>query len=113
MMRSHTCGELRKGHVGQVVELCGWVDTLRDHGGLIFIDLRDRFGITQVIFDPRDSQDAWNVAQSAKSEYVLRITGSVEPRPAEMINEKRETGDLSTMEDPAALQQVVEAMIRG
>ena len=94
MMRSHTCGELRKGHVGQVVELCGWVDTLRDHGGLIFIDLRDRFGITQVIFDPRDSQDAWNVAQSAKSEYVLRITGSVEPRPAEMINEKRETGEI-------------------
>ncbi len=94
MMRSHTCGELRKGHVGQIVELCGWVDTIRDHGGLIFIDLRDRFGITQVIFDPRDSQDAWNVAQAAKSEYVLRIVGSVEPRPAEMINEKRETGEI-------------------
>ncbi|MBP7275107.1 MAG: aspartate--tRNA ligase [Kiritimatiellae bacterium] len=92
MMRSHTCGELRKGHAGQAVELCGWVDTLRDHGGLIFIDLRDRYGITQVLFDPRDSQEAWNIAQSAKSEYVLRISGTVEPRPSDMINDKRETG---------------------
>ena len=94
MMRTHHCGELRKTHVGQHVELCGWVDTVRDHGGLIFIDLRDRYGITQAIFDPRDAQDAWDVAQSTRSEYVIRVAGVVECRPADMVNPKRDTGEI-------------------
>ena len=56
MMRTHTCGQLRATDNGRAVELCVWVDTVRDHGGLIFIDLRDRFGLTQVVFDPKDSR---------------------------------------------------------
>lgn len=94
MMRTHTCGELRLTDVGARVALCGWVDTVRDHGGVIFIDLRDRYGITQVIFDPRDSQEAWNIAQSTRSEYVIRIEGRVEPRPPAMANPKLATGEI-------------------
>ena len=94
MMRTHTCGELRKSHVGQRVKLCGWVETVRDHGGVIFIDLRDRFGLTQVIFDPRDSRDAWDVAQSTHGEYVIGIGGVVESRPPEMANLKLATGEI-------------------
>jgi aspartyl-tRNA synthetase len=94
MMRSHTCGELRPSHAGHHVELCGWVDTVRDHGGLIFIDLRDRHGLTQVVFDPRDSQEALDTAQATRSEYVIRIAGVVEPRPADMVNPKLPTGGI-------------------
>ncbi len=92
MMRTHTCGELRAEHAGQQVALCGWADTVRDHGGLIFIDLRDRYGITQVTFDPKDSQAAWDAAQAARGEYVLRVAGTVQLRPPEMVNSKLETG---------------------
>ena len=67
MMRTHTCGQLRKQDEGKTVKLCGWVDTVRDHGGVIFIDLRDRYGVTQVIFDPRDSKEAWDIAQSTRA----------------------------------------------
>ncbi len=92
MMRTHTCGELRAEHAGQTVTLCGWADTVRDHGGLIFIDLRDRYGLTQVTFDPKDSQAAWDAAQSARGEFVLRVTGVVQPRPPEMVNPRLATG---------------------
>jgi len=91
-MRSHTCGELREGDIGKRVRLCGWVDRVRDHGGVIFIDLRDRYGITQVIFDPKDSQSAWDVAQAARSEFVIQAEGVVEARPPDMANEKLSTG---------------------
>jgi len=92
MLRSHTCGELRHTDVGQTVRLCGWVNTVRDHGGLIFIDLRDRYGMTQVIFDPKDSQAAWDLAQATRPEYVIRIAGVVEARPADMVNPRLATG---------------------
>jgi len=94
MMRSHTCGELRSEHAGREVTLCGWADTIRDHGGLVFIDLRDRYGITQTVFDPRDSSEAWTIAQQVKPEYVIRIRGVVEPRPPEMVNPKLPTGEI-------------------
>ena len=94
MMRTHTCGELRKEHVGARVRLCGWVETVRDHGGVIFIDLRDRYGLTQVIFDPRDSREAWDLSQTTRGEYVIQIEGVVEPRPADMVNPKLATGDI-------------------
>ncbi len=92
MMRTHTCGELRKENIGVRVRLCGWVDTVRDHGGVIFIDLRDRYGLTQVIFDPRDSQEAWDLSQTTRGEYVIQVEGDVEARPPEMENEKLATG---------------------
>jgi aspartyl-tRNA synthetase len=94
MMRTHTCGELRKEHVGARVRLCGWVETVRDHGGVIFIDLRDRYGLTQVIFDPRDSREAWDLSQTTRGEYVIQIEGVVELRPADMANPKLATGDI-------------------
>lgn len=94
MMRSHHCGELRLGDAGRTVDLCGWADTIRDHGGLVFIDLRDRYGITQVVFDPRDSSEAWTVAQQVRPEYVIRVRGVVEPRPADMVNPKLSTGEV-------------------
>lgn len=94
MMRTHTCGELKKKDVGATVELSGWVDTVRDHGGILFIDLRDRWGITQVIYDPEDSQDAWQIAQQVHSEYVLHARGVVEARPDDMINPRLPTGEI-------------------
>ena len=93
-MRTHTCGELRTAHVGETVRLCGWVETVRDHGGVIFIDLRDRYGLTQVIYDPQDSIEAFNIAESTRGEFVLQIEGDVEARPADMVNEKIPTGGI-------------------
>jgi aspartyl-tRNA synthetase len=99
MMRSHTCGELRAADVGRKVTLAGWVDTVRDHGGIIFVDLRDRYGLTQVIFDPRDSQEAKATAESTRGEYVIQIEGVVEKRPADMVNPKLPTGEIEIRSD--------------
>ncbi len=93
-MRTHTCGELTKAQLEQRVKLCGWVDTVRDHGGVIFIDLRDRYGLTQIIFDPNDSREAWDLAQSTRGEFVIQAEGSVEARPDEMANPRLATGEI-------------------
>ena len=93
-MRTHTSGELRPADAGAKVNLCGWVDSVRDHGGLIFIDLRDRYGLTQCVFDPQDSQAAWDAAQACRAEYVVRISGEVRVRPPEMVNERIATGGI-------------------
>ena len=79
-MRSHKCGELNSTHLGEQVELCGWVHRRRDHGGVIFIDLRDRAGLVQVVFDP-DSPETFAMAETVRSEYVLQIQGTVRNRP--------------------------------
>lgn len=93
MFRTHTCGALRPVHEGQEVTLAGWVHRRRDHGPLIFIDLRDRYGITQVVFD--DAHPAAHaVASEVRSEYVLEVTGQVAHRPPESINTELATGEI-------------------
>ncbi|MDR3559678.1 MAG: OB-fold nucleic acid binding domain-containing protein, partial [Candidatus Pacebacteria bacterium] len=94
MMRTHTCGELKKKNVGQTVALAGWVHRRRDHGGVIFIDLRDRYGLTQIKFDPAIDEKAWQEADRLRSEWVLKITGVVLARPDDMVNQKMETGEV-------------------
>ncbi|GAB1410710.1 aspartate--tRNA ligase [Desulfovibrionales bacterium] len=90
--RSHTCGDLNQNHEGQNVCLMGWVQYRRDHGGLIFIDLRDRYGLTQVVFSPDLAPQAHERAHVLRTEYVLAITGVVRKRPDDMINTKLATG---------------------
>ncbi|MEG3028768.1 MAG: aspartate--tRNA ligase [Oscillospiraceae bacterium] len=88
MLRTHTCGELRQSHIGSTVSLCGWVDTIRDHGGVIFIDLRDQYGITQVVFHNQA------VMEGVGTETVIRAVGTVMPRENEAVNEKLATGSV-------------------
>lgn len=92
--RTHTCGELRKTHIAKTVTLNGWVDVRRDLGGVIFVDLRDRYGITQVIFAPQHDNEAYELAKSIRSEFVLSVTGIVEIRPEGTINPGIPTGDI-------------------
>lgn len=94
MYRSHTCNELTNSHEGLEVELCGWVHRRRDHGGMIFIDLRDRYGLTQVVSDPVNFAEAHNLMNSVRSEFVLRIKGKVRLRPAGQDNPALETGSV-------------------
>src|SRR5512135_2953621 len=94
MLRTHTCGELNKGHAGQEVVLCGWVHRRRDHGKLIFIDIRDRYGMTQVMFSPKDAPSAHQVAMGLRSEFVIRLAGVVNLRPKNNINPKIPTGEV-------------------
>ncbi len=97
MLKSHSCGELRKNHAGQKVTLAGWLHRRRDHGGKVFIDLRDRDGIVQVVFDPQISQEAYQVAGSLRSEYVIQVTGEVTTRPEGTENPKLATGDVEVV----------------
>jgi len=92
MLRTHTCGELTDKDVGKKVTLCGWVHSRRDHGKLIFIDLRDREGLTQVVFIPRKDSDMNKIAAELRSEYVVTIKGTVGLRPAGTVNPKLSTG---------------------
>ena len=95
-MRSHKCGELNTQHLGQTVALCGWVHRRRDHGGVIFIDLRDRAGLVQVVFDP-DLAESFAIAESVRSEYVLRIEGVVRDRPEGTHNANMFTGQIEVL----------------
>jgi aspartyl-tRNA synthetase len=92
MFRTHTCGQLRSEHEGQAVTLAGWVHRRRDHGGLIFIDLRDRYGLTQIVFDPTSSPAMHDAAHALRNEYVVQVTGQVRRRPAGQENTKLDTG---------------------
>ena len=103
MLKSHSCGELRKKAVGAQVTLAGWVDRRRDHGGLIFIDLRDREGVTQVVFDPETSADCHKIASKMRSEYVIQVAGEVSPRPKGTENPKLPTGDIEVIAHSAEI----------
>ncbi|MFA6458685.1 MAG: aspartate--tRNA ligase [Patescibacteria group bacterium] len=95
--RSHSCNELSDKNIDQEVQLVGWVDRRRDHGGLIFIDLRDRFGITQIVTDPEISGDTHKIFETVRPEWVLQITGKVRARPAGQENEKMATGKIEIL----------------
>ena len=97
--RTHTCGDLRKADVGCQVVLMGWVQTRRDHGGLIFVDLRDRFGVTQVVFNPDRALEVHERAHDLRSEYVIAVQGRVERRPQEMENPRLATGEIEVAVD--------------
>ena len=92
--RTHTCGELTKADAGQTVRLAGWVDSARDHGGLIFIDLRDRYGRTQTVFNPENSPDAHAAAERLHNQYVIQVEGTVRPRPDDAVNANLPTGEI-------------------
>ena len=94
MKRTATCGELRADRVGEEVILNGWVNRRRDHGGLIFIDLRDRYGITQVVFSPKRSPEAHAAGQELRAEYVIAVKGAVAERPSGTQNAELVTGDV-------------------
>ena len=98
-MRTHYCGELRSEHIDQTVTLCGWVDRRRDHGGVIFIDLRDRNGIVQIVSDPERTPDSYNNADASRSEYVVKIIGKVSHRKDGAINPKLPTGEVEIYAD--------------
>ncbi len=95
-MRSHYCGHLNKSLVGQTVELCGWVNRRRDLGGLIFIDMRDREGIVQVVVDP-DMADVFAVANQLRSEFCIKLTGEVRARPESQVNKEMATGEVELL----------------
>jgi len=92
LLRTHTCGELSKKSIGEKVTLCGWVDSSRDHGGAVFIDLRDRYGITQVVGGPESGQEIIDALSRYRSEDVILVKGLVAARPSDKLNEKLTTG---------------------
>jgi aspartyl-tRNA synthetase len=102
-MRTHYCGQLRANHVGEIVSLCGWVDRRRDHGGVIFLDLRDRTGIAQIVSDPQRTPASYETADKLRNEYVVRITGRVTKRPEESLNPRLATGEIEIYADQIEL----------
>jgi aspartyl-tRNA synthetase len=97
MLKTHKCDELRTTHIGEEITLAGWVNRRRDHGGLIFIDLRDRSGIAQVVTNPEVAPEAHTTADKARSEYVLQVRGTVRARPDDMVNPSLNTGEVEVM----------------
>src|SRR5215471_7726683 len=99
MKRSMMCGEVRGEHIGRSIVLQGWVHTVRDHGGLIFVDLRDRAGIVQAVVNPTGAPEAFETASGLHDEYVVEIHGLVQPRPAGSENPRIPTGDVEVHAD--------------
>jgi aspartyl-tRNA synthetase len=95
--RSGSCNFLDRSHVGQQVILMGWIQRRRDHGGVIFVDLRDREGLTQVVFNPEYAPDTHRKAHELRNEYVIAIRGTVNPRPEGMANPNLATGEIEVM----------------
>lgn len=97
MYKTHTCGELRAGHAGQTVTLAGWVNRRRDHGGIAFIDLRDRFGVVQVVCNPGLSPESNQALEALRNEWVIQVEGKVQLRPAGMQNPNMATGEIEVI----------------
>lgn len=95
-MRSHYCGDLRKEHIGEDITLSGWVHRRRDHGGVIFLDVRDREGLTQVVFDP-DREESFALADSCRNEFVIELKGTVRARPEGTVNSDMPTGEIEVL----------------
>ena len=106
--RTHTCGELRKDSIGRTVRLSGWVHRRRDHGGLIFIDLRDHYGITQCVVEPESP--AFAATDKVRAEWVITVTGRVTPRPGDMINPELPTGEVEVRIDEIIVQSVAQEL---
>src|SRR5215470_7894318 len=104
--RTHTCGQLRREHVGQTVRISGWVNRRRDHGGLLFIDLRDHYGITQCVVEPDEA--AFADADKARSEWVLTLTGRVVARTPETVNAELPTGEVEIRIESVAVQSIAQ-----
>ncbi len=94
MKKTHDCGSLKAANVGETVRLSGWIQSRRDHGGVIFVDLRDRTGIAQVVFDSERNKEIFHLAEALRSEYVLSVEGEVKPRSEETVNPKIPTGEV-------------------
>lgn len=108
--KSHSCGELQKKDIGKNITLMGWVQSRRDHGGLIFIDLRDRKGITQIVFDPEESTEVHQKAHNIKNEYVIAVKGRVVPRLAGSENPNMPTGDIEVKAKQIKILNISEAL---
>ena len=102
-MRTHYCGQINSNNIEETVNLCGWVDRRRDHGGVIFLDLRDRSGIVQIVSDPERTPDSYQIAGNIRNEYVVQITGRVSRRPEESLNPKLPTGEIEIYADDIQL----------
>ena len=107
MMRSNYCGHLNAEHIGQTVSLCGWIDRRRDHGGVIFLDLRDRTGILQIVSDPQRTPASYDLAGEMRNEYVVKIIGKVSKRPDESLNPKLATGEVEIYAESIELLNAV------
>ncbi|MDE6432109.1 MAG: aspartate--tRNA ligase [Opitutales bacterium] len=108
MKKTHNCSELREEHVGQHVRLIGWIQSIRDHGGLFFIDLRDREGVTQIVLDPKCEK--FSEIHSLRDESVIEIVGHVERRPDETINEKLSTGMIEVIAEDIVIHNICEPL---
>lgn len=102
-MRTHYCGQLRTNHIGETVTVCGWVDRRRDHGGVIFVDLRDRTGTIQIVSDPLRTPVSYQDAETLRNEYVVKISGRVSQRPKDSLNPRIHTGEVEIYADSIEL----------
>ncbi|MBT0611890.1 aspartate--tRNA ligase [Campylobacter hyointestinalis] len=103
-MRSHYCTDLSSNDIGKKVQLCGWVNSYRDHGGVVFIDLRDRTGLIQLVCDPKDSKSAHEIGSKVRDEYVLKATGTIRARGADLVNPKLKTGEIEVVVDELCIE---------
>ncbi|MBE9212357.1 aspartate--tRNA ligase [Plectonema cf. radiosum LEGE 06105] len=110
-MRTYYCGEVRSSHIGETVTLYGWVDRRRDHGGVIFLDLRDRSGIVQIVSDPQRTPVSYEQANSLRSEYVVKVTGRVSQRPDDSLNTRLPTGEIEIYVDNIELLNAVRSQL--